>query len=95
MAEYNSKEIREAAKHLNEIANTLQSLRTGKLTKISRQADDLKGDTATALNSQLERLSTEMSRIYTDLGKCYGALYKFADLLDIADEKAKQLIGSK
>ena len=95
MKEYNTREIRAAARHIDAIAETVQRLKSSDVSRTSQSARTLKGDTATALADQLERLSNELTALKKGLETCSGALYAFAQQLDIADAKAKALIGSK
>ena len=94
MQEYNTREIRAAARRVDNIADQLQSLKSGNVVKISGNAKSLRGDTASALQNQLDSLAGEILSLKKSLDSCSSALYEFARQLDIADAKAKALVNS-
>ena len=94
MQEYNTSAIRAAARNLDGIADQLQTLRSSNITRISRSSRPLKGDTATALQDQLDSLGSDILTLKKGVDSCAAALYEFARKLDLADEKAKALIKS-
>ena len=95
MKEHNTREIRAAAKKLDQIADQLQSLKSSNISQVSSGARAMKGDTESAIQTQLNSLSNEIMYLKKSITNSAFALYEFARLLDIADEKAKSLIGSK
>ena len=94
MQEYNTAAIRAAARNIDSIADQLQTLRSSNVTRMSRNARPLKGDTATALMDRLDSLAADILTLKKGLDSCAAALYEFARKLDLADEKAKALIKS-
>lgn len=94
MPEYNTREIRAAARKLDNIADKLQRVKTSEITRISSNAKPLRGDAANALQDQLESLSSEVMALKKSLDACAIDLYNFARRLDIADAKAKESINS-
>ena len=94
MKEYNTTEIRAAARKLDNIADQLQSLKSTDVTRISRSAKPLKGDTATALQDQLDTLAADVLTLKKGVDQVAAALFEFARQLDIADAKAKAMIQS-
>ncbi len=95
MKEHNTREIRAAARRLDQIAEQLQALKSSNISRISSGAKPLKGDTADAIQIKLDSLSSEILYIKRTVSNCASGLYEFARLLDIADEKAKAAFQSK
>ena len=95
MQEHNTKEIRAAARQLDNIADQLQTLRSSGIVRISKSAKPLKGDTANAIQDRLEALTSDILALKKGVDQCAADLYEYARRLDIADEKAKTLIASK
>jgi len=93
--EYNTREIRAAARNIDSISAQLQSLKNSNVVRISGKTKSLKGDTADALQRQLESLANEILALKKGLDSCSADLYDFARRLDIADAKAKALVNSK
>ena len=91
---YNTSEIRAAARKIDNLADQLQSVRTSKVTKVSSNAKPLKGDTANALQNQLDSLSADILSVRKSLDQCAAELYDFARRLDIADAKAKAMVAN-
>ena len=89
---YNTSEIRAAARKIDNLADQLQSVRTSKVTKVSSSAKPLKGETANALQNQLDSLSADILSVRKNLDQCAAELYDFARRLDIADAKAKAMV---
>ena len=94
MQEYNTSEIRAAARKLDSIADQLQTLKSTNVSRISREAKPLKGDTANALQNQLDSLASDILTLKKGVDQCAAELYEFARRLDIADAKAKALIAN-
>ncbi len=94
MQEYNTREIRAAARNLDHIADQLKSLESTNIVRISSNAKPLRGDTAVALKNQLESLANEIQALKRTVNSCSNDLYEFARRLDIADAKAKSLVKS-
>ena len=94
MQDYNTREIRAAARRLDDIADDLSGIRNRSVNRVSNAAKPLRGDTANALEDQLQDLKDEIHKLERGLDSCSAALYDFARRLDIADAKAKSLIGS-
>ena len=92
MQEYNTAQIRAAARKLDNIADQLQTLKSTNVARICRNARPLKGDTATALLEQLEKLANEIMNLKKGADQCAAALFEFARQLDIADAQAKAMI---
>ena len=92
--EYNTSEIRAAARKIDNLADQLQSVRTSKVTKASSNAKPLKGETANALQNQLDSLSADILSVRKNLDQCAAELYDFARRLDIADAKAKAMVSN-
>ena len=95
MQEHNTKEIRAAARQLDNIADQLQTLRSSGIVRISKSAKPLMGDTANAIQDRLEALTSDILALKKGVDQCAADLYEYARRLDIADEKAKTLIASK
>ena len=95
MKEHNTREIRAAARKLDQIANQLQTLKSSDISRISSGARAMKGDTESAIQTQLDSMANEIMYVKKMVSNSAYALYEFARLLDIADEKTKSLIGSK
>ena len=95
MQRYNTEEIRAAARNLNNIADQLQTLKSGSMTKISSDAKPLQGDMATALQEELEKLGNELLNLNKGVDQVATTLFDFAKRLDIADEQAKAMIQSR
>ena len=92
MKEYNTSEIRAAARRLDNIADTLQSLKSTDAARIIRNAKPLKGDTANALQDKMDAFSSDLLTLKRSVDQCASALFEFARQLDIADAKAKAMI---
>ena len=92
--EYNTSAIRAAARRLDSIADQLQSIKNSNVSRISSNAKPLKGDTANALQNQLESLASDVMTLKKGIDRCAADLYEFARRLDIADAKAKALVGN-
>ena len=95
MQRYNTEEIRAAARNLNNIADQLQTLKSGSMTKISSDAKPLQGDMATALQEELEKRGNELLNLKKGVDQVATTLFDFAKRLDIADEQAKAMIQSR
>ena len=95
MKEHNTREIRAAARKLDQIANQLQSLKSSNISRISSGANAMKGDTERAIQAQLDSVSNEVLYIKQTVANCASSLYEFARLLDIADAKSKEVFLSK
>ncbi len=94
MQDYNTREIRAAARRLDDISDDLSGIRNRSVNRVSNGAKPLRGDTANALEDQLQALRDEIKSLERGLEGCSAALYEFARRLDIADAKAKSLIGT-
>ena len=95
MQEYNTREIRAAARRLDSLADQLRTLKSTDIARISSNAKTLKGDTAAALQNRLESLAADIQTVKRGLDSSASALYEFARQLDIADAKAKAMVGSR
>ena len=94
MQDYNTREIRAAARGVNNLANRLESLKSSKIQRARKSIQGFQGDTISAIQDQLDKLSEEIQYIYRTLDNSADALYEFARQLDIADDKAKAMIDS-
>ena len=95
MQNYDTREIRAAARNVNELADRLESLKRGAIPKARDYVQDARGDTVRAIQEQLDALEEEIRALYRSLGNAADALFAFARRLDIADEKAQALITSR
>lgn len=95
MKEHNTREIRAAARKLDQIASQLQTLKSSNISRISSGARAMKGDTERAIQTQLDSVSSEILYVKQTIANCASSLYEFARLLDIADEKSKAMFQSK
>lgn len=93
--DYDTAAIRAAARKLDNIASSIESVRKSKINGVQSAINGLKGDTINAIDSASDELSSELISIRKGLAKCADALYDFARRLDEADEKAKQAIGNQ
>lgn len=93
--DYDTAAIRAAARKLDNIASSLESVRKSKINGVQSAINGLKGDTIDAIDSVSDELSSELVSIRKGLSNCADALYDYARRLDEADEKAKKEIGNK
>lgn len=92
--EYDTAAIRRAARNLEKIASTVNSIRRNDLTKVTGAADVMTGDTITAIDRSVSSIGEDLNSVRSGLESCADALYAFAKRLDEADEKAKTLVSS-
>ena len=95
MQNYDTREIRTAARNVDKLAGRLDNLKRTKVSQARESVRDLQGDTVNAIREQLDALSEEIRSLYRSLENSADALFEFARQLDIADEKAKTMISSK
>ena len=89
---YDTREIRQAAARLSDLAGRAEQIRRRDLPEITREADALRGETARAIEAQAESLGLNVRDIVNQLNSCSNALYAFARKLDEADQAASGAI---
>ena len=94
MANYDTEAIRRLANRLDNTAQSLSQIQRNSSNKVSGISQEMTGDTINAIDSVNEKLSEELRAICKGLTRNANALYQYARELDIADAKAKSMIGS-
>ena len=95
MHDYNTREIRAAARKIDKIANQLAALKSKNIPKMLQNTKSMKGETISAIQSQLDEMSGMIQSMTKSLNNSAEALFAFARRLDEADAKAKALINTK
>ena len=95
MTHHDTAAIRALAHRLETAAATLSSTGKNASRNIEGMNEEMRGDTAKAINDTVDRLGEELNSIRAGLSRCAEALYRYAHELDLADEKARNLINSK
>lgn len=91
--EYNSEEVRRVANEIQAIAQNVKQLSNDNVAKMRGTVqENLKGDTADALETVLTDLSSDINKIGNGLDGLYKALMEYARKAEQADLAAKQAI---
>lgn len=93
MSEYDTTAIRREANKLKSCYNQIDSAALDRVKKASGFVErDLRGGAADALAESLAQTAAQIKTLREDLRVTYQALFRFADALEEADEKAAKLM---
>ena len=95
MADYDTAAIRAAARKLDNIANSVNSIRSKDIKAVQSTVKSLKGDSVSALDEAADELGSELNSMRKGLESCADALYDFARRLDEADARAKAMMNQQ
>ncbi|HNW87236.1 MAG TPA: type VII secretion target [Candidatus Limiplasma sp.] len=90
---YNSGEVRRAARKAQSVASDVSSVWNGSLKSIaSSVTDSLSGNTAQTLQSAVNSLGSDITKVAVQLDNIASDLFAYAKYLDWLDEQAKKEI---
>lgn len=92
MADINTDDIKRAANKVKSIATSTSSLTSGELRKMISIAEGMKGETAEALQEELQALRTDVQQLSNVLNTVQSRLMRYYQLMKEADEKAAAAI---
>ncbi len=92
---YDTRAMRAAAARMRNLADEAGGLVRSDLPQIERTADALRGDTARAIESGCESLAADLRSVVDRLSRNANALLRYAQQLEEADRRAREMIQSK
>ena len=96
LADYDSRAVREAARRLNNCAQTLSNGTKGRIQTIRNELPaHLEGEAAKALQARISDLSADVNGLVGSMSAMVRALNKYANELDRTAERLRQQMGGR
>lgn len=94
MAEYNTSEIRRAARAIKQAEDMLSGDAASHIRKASsRVSSGFEGKAADAMRQSLRTADSDVRQLASGIHSLYTTLNRYADALEAADERLKQIMG--